>query len=341
MSLDAVGESACPATCTCSNCGFFVSTDGHVLTGLFGVAGSAQITVRCADGRRAEARVLAIDQPANLALLETDLSETVPLEMAGAPPDRGELVVLAALHRYEGRLQAGVLPGMIASVRASVRFQGVKWQDLLVASLSPPAGDAAAPLLTTDGRLAAIVLGAAESTASTPARFLSDGACLALPVTQLRPILDRLLRGESRQLGWLGVRLVREPGDREGALVGAVLEGSPAHEAGIRPGDVLLQIGSQPLQDIDALARSVAEGGPRKGVKISVLRDGNVRAIAMDIGPRPLLMWAVERDAGEAAPPRPAPHGSTVQQLRRENRELREHIRSLQEQLRELNARTQ
>ncbi len=331
LSLETARQCGASATGTYSNCGFFVDTEGHVLTSLLGVAGCDRISVACADGRRTQARVMAVDQPANLALLKTELEDTVPFEPVQEAPEKGELVVLAGLRHHGDGLHGGVLPGMVISTRGSVRFQGIGWYDLPVLSLSPPTGEAAGPLLTMDGRLAGITLGV-RTGSSGPARMGGDSACVALPTAQLQPILDRLLRGESRQLGWLGVMLVRRPGDQEGVPVNAVMDGSPAQRAGIRPGDVLLQIGSEPLRDVDALARSVAAGGPRRDVEVSLLRSGNVRTISVDIEPRPLLMWAAEREAKASTRRTP----ETPAQLRRENRQLREHIRRLQQQLRDL-----
>ncbi|MHC4481361.1 MAG: trypsin-like peptidase domain-containing protein, partial [Planctomycetota bacterium] len=65
------------------NTGFFVDSRGRVLTSLFALAGCADVTVLDAQGRRAPAEVFAVDQPSGLALLETGLAETVPLEFVG------------------------------------------------------------------------------------------------------------------------------------------------------------------------------------------------------------------------------------------------------------------
>lgn len=312
---------------TCANVGCFVGTDGEVLTSLLGVVGCEEITVRCPDGRAAEGSLLAIDQAAGLALLKTELAATRPLELAEAAPGPGRLVFLV-LARQEGRdVTPRFLPALVSSGDGSLRLQGVRWDGLLVADVGAPVGSAAAPVLDDEGRLAGVVLG--ERLRGAPAAGAEPESCV-LPVGQLAGILARLQSGESRRLGWLGVSILDEPGDLEGVRVGAVLETSPAHAARIQPGDVLLEVGDEPLDDADAFARHVVEPGPRPGVRFRLLRRDRVEVVPVDVVPRPLIMY------GAACGASATDSEGRLLGLAEENRLLRERIAELELRLQHL-----
>lgn len=340
----------------CLNTGFFVGTQGEVLTSLLGLAGCGEVTVLSPDGRRVPARVAAVDQRCGVALLKTDLTGTVPLEPVERPVPGGSWVFLAvALGPVEPAMaspgsaqptkpaggqqggEAGVLvaPGLVSPRRASVRLQGVEWQDLMVVSAAVRTGAAAAPLLDGEGRLAGVVLGVAT------ARGAAD--YLALPADRLTPILDELKAGRSRRLGWLGVCVIQDAPDREGARVKATLEGSPAHAAGIRAGDILLQVDEQVVDSPTALAQEIAEAGPGRTVTLRLLREGQIKAVPVRVGTRPVLICGGLRRAGDRTvrlrwPKASSPFLSAgpgvpdlVTELLEENRQLRERVQRLEE----------
>ncbi len=311
------------------NTGFFVGTDGQVLTSALGIAGSESITVRTIDGRRAAARVVAFDQAAGLALLRSEIGQTRPVGLREEPVRPGDLLALAACCPHEGPL---LRAGLVSKAEVLTRLHGVQWTGLCTVSVACPAGSAAAPLLDARGELAGLVLAADVGGAEPRA--------LMLPADGLRPILARLERGESRQLGWLGLSVVRESGELEGARVAEVLESSPAHRAGILPGDILLEFDEEPLQRPEALARLIATGGPRRNVGFSVLRGGQLRTGTVDIEPRPLLICAAAQRPGEDRFRLRRPRGADHEALTREQwRRLIEENRRLREQLHMLESR--
>jgi S1-C subfamily serine protease len=324
------------------NTGFFVSKDGHVLTSLLGVAGCTEIAVIATDGRKSAASVAALDQPSGLALLKTDLTDTVPLALADQAPAGGSWIFLASVARQEEGATVVLSPGVVLARRASVRLQGVDWPDLMVASVSVRPGLASAPLLDPDGRLVGVVLGVA---------LTRGGAdCLALPADRLAPILAQLREAKSRRLGWLGLAVIQEPGDREGVRVKAVLEKSPAQAAGIEADDILLQIDDAIIDSPAALVHQVAEAGPGHPVSIKLLRGKEVKAVQVETGPRPILICGgLRKESGEfvQAPWRKvispflsseayAREQDKVSALLEENRLLRARVQQLEERLRQV-----
>jgi S1-C subfamily serine protease len=282
-----------PEDATFANVGFFVDSQGETLTSLLGLAGCADIAVRCADGREGPARVAAIDQPSGLALLKTDLRDTVPLQSAAQAPSVGDLVLLASARAADGSISTVLAPGLVSSLQASVRLQGFDWDGLIAASVHVRPGVASAPLLDMQGRLAGVLL------AVGPEGQRDGATCLAIPSDELAAIVSRLREGKSRRLGWLGVAVSRESDRQEGVRVEAALEGSPAHTAGIQAGDVLLQVNEHTIDDPAVLVRHVVQAGPGRTVEIKLLRADQVKSVAVEVGSRPLLICGGLRRPGE------------------------------------------
>jgi len=320
-----------------TNTGFFVGTQGEVITSLFGLAGCRDISVVCTDGRTASAQVAAVDQACGLALLKTELTETSPLRVRTDPPAPGSWMLLASA-RPGGDRAAVTLQPMLLQVRTSpVLLRGIQWQGLISGSAPVADGTGAAPLVDAEGLLLGAVLGVLRHDTEPGA----PAECLALPVDRVMLVIERLKGGESRRLGWLGVAILREPSDLEGVRVAAVLENSPAHAAGIKPNDILLQVGDDAIDSTAMFMRCVAESQPGTVMSLRVLHGSRIDTIPVRVSPRPLLIYGgPRRSGGRDVPARSNQAGlltvqerMLLQELSDENRRLRERVQRLEERL--------
>jgi S1-C subfamily serine protease len=328
---------------TFSNTGFFVSTDGEVLTSLLALAGCSQIDVFSADGRTASARVKALDQPSGLALLQTDLTDTMPFEAALAPPTAGRRVLVASAATVGGAVRLTLSPGLVAEGRESVRVHGLEWRELLPATCVARPGSAAAPVLDDRGRLVGVVLGSVASPAGAGPR----PGCYVLPLAQIEPIVERMRNGESRRLGWLGAIVAAAPEGGRGVCVLETMNGAPAALAGLRRGDVLLEADGRQIERPDVLAECVARGGPGEVVQLLVQRGEATETVALTVEPRPLLICGgMGRPGGKVVrvrwnrsvgairlPGRADGSEEVLFQLLDENEELRARVRELEEEV--------
>jgi len=324
-----------------SNTGFFVSDRGEVLTSLLGLAGCPDVRVICPDGRQSAATVASVDQPSGLALLRTDLSETAFFEPASAPPAPGGWALLAYVRARDEGAAVVLSPALVSRHDAALRLNGVAWEGLTAMSANVWPGCAGAPVMDLEGRLAGAVLGVSRA-AGDPK---GEPECLVLPVERLAAIVARLRQGESRRLGWLGVTLMAGPERREGVRVSAVLKDSPAQEAGLKAGDVILQIDEHTVEGAAVVARYVVEAGPGRTVSLKVLRGDRILTIPVEVGSRPLLICGGLRDHEEDLPrlrvwrsleglSLPGGHReSGLTELLRENQRLRGRIRELERRL--------
>jgi serine protease Do len=249
----------------------FVIAPGRVLTADHHVRDDA-VLVRFADGRTAQGRRLARDRAHGIAVLDVDTGDAPALAWDdGAALRLGDPVIAAADPAGSGLRVTG---GVVASEPHALARRGVRAIEGVIEHTAPlPRGAAGGPLLTADGKLAGV------NALRAPGGFV-----LALPAAALRPVVEQLLDGrttDDRPL--LGAALVPERAarrirqaaglpDRDGLLVGAVADDSPAQRAGLRRGDLISSVDGQPVDEpealVDALRRAAgADGRLRLGVE--------------------------------------------------------------------------
>ena len=234
-----------------------VVADGQVLTNAHNVRGD-EVTVTFADGRSAAGRLAGIDVDGDLAVIAIDTAGAPALAWAdGEGPAIGS-VVFAAAATSGG--DPRVTFGTVSAVERSFRGPGGRRIGGSVEHTAPLApGSSGSPLLDSDGRLVGL-----------NTNRIGEGFYLALPAdAALRSRVEALGRGESVERPRLGIAVA--PGrvarhlrqsvglpDREGVLVRDVEDDSAASRAGIREGDLIVEIGGQAVTEADQLQEILA-----------------------------------------------------------------------------------
>jgi serine protease Do len=262
-----------------------VLSEGKVLTNAHNVR-AERLAVTFADGRTAEATLRDVDADGDLAVLEVDTGGLPAVEWAEAAPGLGMTVLGVAL---TGSGSARVTVGYVSAVERS--FRGPRGRRVAgavehTAPLAP--GSSGGPLASLDGR----VIGINTSR-------VGDGFYLALPADEaFRRRVDALSRGQDVVRPRLGIaitppaaarRLRRAVGlsERDGLLVRAVEEGSPAEAAGIAEGDLIVAADGRPLVRADDLHELLGELADRTTIELRVERAGEERTVTVDLAPKP------------------------------------------------------
>ncbi len=313
------------------NTGFLLGGKGEVVTSLITVSGAEKIRVIKLDGHQFQAQLKAYHQPAGIALLKTKIRKE-GFNLATEAPGSGERVMVATAHAPESHPPRLTLRStVVTSNGASVRCHGVTHQRLIAVQTKCPMGAASAPLLTRTGEVAGVVLGAMHR---------EDGpeSIYVFPVERLRTAVSQLQNAQNVPVGWLGMAISGTEENR-GILVRRVLTKSPAHKAGVRPGDVITSVRGQKMADPLELTSRIADIDPGSRLPLRVQRDGEMRKTTIEVGHRPLRICRIRGDdaqTGKSKPFTSSCRAGEVAQMRRELLRLRRRVKQLQKRLRKV-----
>lgn len=259
----------------------FVFASGRVLTNAHSVR-EGEVTVSFGDGRRETGTVLASDPDLDLAVIDVDTGETEPIEWnedAEVPIGRAVL----ALANPAGR-GLRVTPGFVSS--ASRSFRGPRGRRIAgaIEHTAPlPRGSSGGPLVDPSGRLLGI-----------NAVRVDQGLILAIPAdAAVRERVAALASGERPKAIRLGIaiapprvarRLRRAVGlpERDGLLVRAVEEGSPAERAGLERGDLIVAAAGSELARIDALYAALDSAAAGGTLELTIVRGTDERSVTVE-----------------------------------------------------------
>jgi S1-C subfamily serine protease len=269
---------------------------GQVLTTAHAVDGADAVSIVTADGRTLPAALDASDPVSDLAVLTVDGKSTQPARLgASGGLEVGQQVVGVAAassgrHRWVDVGEIG------AFNRAFVWGQGVSVPGLIETDMTAAGEHSGGALVDSRGAVIGILVVPPDSST----------AGLALPIDEARDVTAQLTAHGSAEHGWLGVWATDDTARvGGGARVQGVVPGSPADDAGLVQGDVIVDIGkSGSTTAISSVAQLMSEVGKRKpGEKLNVTlyRDRGKRRVGLELGD--------QRDGGATAGSAPAEPG--------------------------------
>jgi putative serine protease PepD len=268
-----------------SGSGFLIDARGHVVTNDHVVEGGSRFTVRFGEGGDVlPARLVGKDASSDLAVLEVDPkkvpAETKPLELASSAQLRPGDVAIAIGSPFglSGTITTGIISALDREIESPNGFPiaGVLQTD---AAINP--GNSGGPLLDADGR----VIGVNSQIASSAARQ-SSGVGFAVPVDTVKKIVPQLLKGGDIQRAYLGVSSTLDANDG-GAVVAAITPTGPAASSDLRTGDRITAVDGHAIKEPADLSSAVLEHKPGDRIELTVVRSGQQRTIAVQLGTRP------------------------------------------------------
>jgi len=268
--------------------GFVITQDGYIVTNNHVAENAAKIEVAFTSGEIESAKIVGTDPSADLAVLKVDRTglPTVELGDSDAVQVGDEVVAIGNALALEGGLSVtrGIISGTDRNVETNVgsALVGMLQTD---AAINP--GNSGGPLLDAQGRVVGI-----NTAIANPASAQNVG--FAIPISKAKPIIDDLRLG--RAAAFLGVStqnvtpaLARELDLKvnEGAYVAKVTTGTPAKDAGIEVGDVIVEIGGKAISDSTDVQTAVREHRPGDKVTIVVDRRGDRKTSEATLTERP------------------------------------------------------
>jgi len=261
------------------------------------VDGADTVTVIFSDGRELEGTVEGIDTYTDFALVKVDATDLPTVELGTSSDLRvGQLAV--AIGSPLGTYTNSVTAGIISAFGRTIQVQdGTTIRNLIQTDAAINPGNSGGALLDSGGN----VIGINTAVAQT-----AEGIGFAIPINIARPIMQQALAGQELVRPWIGIRYVPitrsvaaefdlpvEAGawvtaqDEQGRPIEPVWPDSPAANAGLRDGDIIVAVegtaidGDSPLDDI------LTQYAPGRAIALDVLRDGERITLALTLGTRP------------------------------------------------------
>jgi serine protease Do len=270
--------------------GIVISKDGEILTNYHVVRNADIIKVKLADQTEHEARLIGKDGRTDLALIKVRRSSgNLPFAKLGLSSqlDVGDWVMaIGNPFGLEHTVTAGI-------VSAKGRVIGAGPYDNFIqtdASINP--GNSGGPLINAVGE----VVGVNSAIFSQSGGNVGIG--FAIPIDLARKVVEQLRKHGRVVRGWLGVRaqdlpaataaalgLTRNSGDM--AVVTEVAESSPAAEAGVKTGDVIVEFNGKPVPRSHDFPSIIAETAPGQKVTLKLVRDKKEQTVGVKIGELP------------------------------------------------------
>lgn len=263
--------------------GVAISADGFLITSAHVVEGSRRGVASFSDGRETPVSLIGSDPLSDLAVLRADGGDLTPATLGDATDLRvGQLVVaIGNPNGFAGSVTAGVVSGLGRSLPVGARGGPRRVVENVIqtdAALNP--GNSGGALVNGAGHVVGV------NTA-----LAGIGLGLAVPINDAtRVIISTLIRDGRVRRAHIGVAVAPRPlppaaaeriGHRGGVQLMQVIEGGPGDNAGLRPGDLLIELDGEAVTDAGDLQRLMVRERIGRAVPATVLRDGIERRMEL------------------------------------------------------------
>ncbi len=263
--------------------GFIISEDGVILTNAHVVDNATTVMVRLTDRREFSAKVVGIDKPTDVAVLKIDANDlpTIPLGSPESARVGDWVLAIGSPFGFENSVTAGI----VSAKSRSLPDEG--YVPFIQTDVAINPGNSGGPLINLAGE----VVGINSQIYSRSGGY--QGLSFAIPIDVAANIKDQLLADGTVTRGRMGVgiqdvnqALAESFGlpRARGALVTQVEKGSPADQAGLRSGDVILALDGEPVERSAELPPRVASMAPGTPASLTVWRDGGEKTLDVTVG---------------------------------------------------------
>jgi S1-C subfamily serine protease len=268
--------------------GFVISPDGVIVTNNHVVAGAQSIDVVFGNDTTKPAQILGRDASADLAVIKVDGAGLQAATLGDSDRMRvgDDVVAIGNALALEGG--PSVTRGIVsAKDRTIVAENGIRLENVIQTDTAINRGNSGGPLVNAAGEVVGI---------NTAVAGDAQNIGFSIAITQARPIIEELRSGSTRTRPFLGVQMfdvtqaVAEELKlevTEGALVAEVTEGSGAEVAGIRAGDVIVEIDGEKIADAGDVSATVRKHKPGEEMKVTVARGSERQTVTVRLGERP------------------------------------------------------
>jgi serine protease Do len=268
--------------------GFLISPDGYILTNNHVVKDAEKVTVRLGENTEFKAKVIGTDPDSDVAVIKIETSNQPYLEFADSDTlEVGEWVI--AIGNPLG-LSHTVTAGIVSAKGRSMQGRLARYEDFIQTDAAINFGNSGGPLLNLDGKAVGINTAIVSSTGG------NVGIGLAIPINMAKNVYSQLVSKGTVERGFLGVVIQDLNGglaksfnlkETKGVLISEVAKGLAAEKAGIKAGDVVVEIDGQPVDRSNELQNRIGMKKPGAKIQMVVLRDGSRREFTVELAEKP------------------------------------------------------
>lgn len=263
--------------------GFIISKDGYIVTNNHVIKDADQIKVILHDKTEYDAIIIGTDPMTDLALIKITAKDLMPLKFGSSSKTSvgSWVVAIGSPFGLEQTVTAGIV-----SAKGRILGSG-PYDDFIQTDASINPGNSGGPLLNLKGEVIGINTAIIRS---------GQGIGFAIPSDLATGVIDQLTKQKYVTRGWMGVaiqnvteQLAKYYGIKEtkGVFVAKVYEENPAHEAGIKAGDVIFMINDKKIDSSRDLTLTIASSSVGETVKVKLIRDGKEKLVKVKLGKRP------------------------------------------------------
>ena len=288
--------------------GFIISADGYVVTNNHVISAEGQgevqpITVTMPDGTEYPAKLIGKDAQSDLAVLKIAATKPLPFVTMGDSRNArvGDWVIaIGNPFGLGGTVTAGIVSAVYRNAGA-----GGAYDRYIQTDASINRGNSGGPLFDMKGQVIGINNAIFSPTGG------SVGIGFAIPSETAKPIVEKLMKGQAIDRGYLGVQIAPMTEDladslgiahKRGEIVQSVVDGGGASKAGLEPGDIVLKVNGKDVTPEQTLSFIVANTPPGTRIPIELLRDGKRMTLTATVGKRPTEEELAQQSFGQQAP---------------------------------------
>jgi serine protease Do len=299
--------------------GFIISEDGYILTNHHVIEGASKVEVVVGQtlddpGQRYEAEIVGRDEPTDIALLKIKADQKLPTIRLG-DSDKIRIgdwaIAIGNPFQFSNSLTVGVISGRGRALGISTATSS--FENFIQTDAAINQGNSGGPLLNINGEVVGI---------NTAIRPMAQNLGFATPINVAKRILPQLKGKGYVSRGFIGISitdLTPEEAkafgvpDVRGVLVQQPTAGMPADKAGIKAGDIIVQVDDRVVRRTRDLIDYVSDVGPDAKVKVQLYREGEKKTLTVTTTERPPDTASVQPEERES--PTRNKIGISVQQL--------------------------
>lgn len=270
--------------------GVVYSADGLILTNEHVVRGNTDVELGFADGQRVAGRVRATDPVSDLALVESQRKDLPAAKFQSELPRIGELaIVIGSPLGFENTATSGIISGLHRQIPGSAA-SSQSLVDLIQTDAAISPGNSGGAVVNSRGE----IIGISEAYIPPQAGAVALG--FAIPAAIAVRVAEQLREDGTADHSFIGLspaevtvqiaEQLRLP-NADGVLALSVVQGGPAADAGIRPGDVLLALDGDKLDSPEDLLAALRNKSPGQTVTIEFRRGSDAQEAKVELSARP------------------------------------------------------